>query len=75
MCLAIPMKLIERREFDGAAELRGIQRTVGLMLCPEALPGDYVLVHAGYAIGVIDEVEATKTLAVIDEMMQKELES
>lgn len=75
MCLAIPMKLVERREFDGAAELRGIRRSIGLMLCPEAVVGDFVLVHAGYAIGVIDEVEAHKTLAVIDAMMEKELGS
>ena len=72
MCLAIPMKLIERREFDGTAELRGVTRQVGLLLCPEAKLDDYVLVHAGYAIGTIDEEEAAKTLALFDEVLLRE---
>ena len=73
MCLAIPMQLIERERFQGTAELDGVRRSVGLMLCPEALPGDYVLVHAGYAIGTIDEVEAKRTLALIAEVMGAEV--
>lgn len=67
MCLAIPMQLTARREFEGTAELGGVRRTVSLLLCPEAEVGDHVLVHAGYAIGRIDAVEAATTLALIDE--------
>jgi hydrogenase expression/formation protein HypC len=78
MCLAIPMKLVERREFEGTAELRGVRRQVGLMLCPEAAVGDFVLVHAGYAIGTVDADEAEKTLRLFDELAeaqaQEELE-
>lgn len=70
MCLAIPMKLLERRETDGTAELHGVKRKVSLLLCPEAKQGDHVLVHVGYAISTVDEEEATKTLAMIDAMMQ-----
>jgi len=69
MCLAIPMKLVERDRLQGTAELDGVCRRVGLMLCPEARVGEYVLVHAGYAIGMIDEEEATRTLALIAEVM------
>jgi hydrogenase expression/formation protein HypC len=65
MCLAIPMKLIERREALGVAELDGVRREVSLMLQPEVEVGDFVLVHAGYAIGVVDEAEATATLEVL----------
>lgn len=72
MCLAIPMQLIERRELDGTAELRGVRRRIGLMLCPEAQQGDFVLVHAGYAIGTIDADEAAKTLALLDETLERE---
>jgi hydrogenase expression/formation protein HypC len=72
MCLAIPMKLLERRELDGSAELHGVQRNVSLMLCPEAHAGDFVLVHAGFAIGVVDEEEARKTLELIDEAIERE---
>ena len=71
MCLAIPMQLIERRELDVTAELRGVHRSVSLMLLPEAEVGDFVLVHAGYAIGRIDRTEAEATLALLDEANQR----
>ena len=67
MCLAIPMKLLERDEFEGTVELDGIRRTVSLMLLPDAEVGQHVLVHAGYAIGSINEDEATRTLALLRE--------
>ncbi len=66
MCLAIPMKLIERDEFEGTVELEGIRRRISLMLLPEAEPGDHVLVHAGYAIGVVDEDQARETLEILE---------
>ncbi len=65
MCLAVPMKLIERREALGVAELDGVRREVSLMLQPEVEVGDFVLVHAGYAIGVVDEAEASATLDLL----------
>jgi hydrogenase expression/formation protein HypC len=73
MCLAIPMQLIERSEWDGTAELRGVQRQVSLMLCPEAQVGEYVLVHAGYAITTVDAEEARKTLEILDEIVQEDI--
>ncbi|MCP4039746.1 MAG: HypC/HybG/HupF family hydrogenase formation chaperone [bacterium] len=69
MCLAIPMQLIERREFDATAEVGGIHRQVSLMLCPEATLGDFVLVHAGYAITLIDQQEAARTLELIEQVV------
>lgn len=66
MCLALPMCLVARREFEGDAELGGVQRKVSLLLCPEAEVGDHVLVHAGYAIARIDQAEAQATLALLD---------
>ena len=65
MCLAVPMKLVERQETLGIAELDGVRREVSLMLQPEVEVGDYVLVHAGYAIGVVDEEEANATLDLL----------
>jgi hydrogenase expression/formation protein HypC len=65
MCLAIPMKLIERTDALGVVEIDGVRREVSLMLQPEAVLGDFVLVHAGYAIGVIDEAEAQATLELL----------
>ncbi len=75
MCLAIPMKLVERTEHEGFADLTGVRRSVGLRLCPEAEVGDYVLVHAGYAIGVVDEAEAKETLALLEEWIATEVEA
>jgi hydrogenase expression/formation protein HypC len=65
MCLAIPMVLVERNEFEGVAEIDGVQRRISVMYVPEAEVGDYVLVHAGYAIGQVDAEEAAKTLEML----------
>jgi hydrogenase expression/formation protein HypC len=65
MCLAVPMKLIERRDALGVAELDGVRREVSLMLQPDAKLGDYVLVHAGYVIGTVDETEAQATIELL----------
>lgn len=65
MCLAIPMVLVERNEFEGVAEIDGVQRKISVMYVPDAEVGDYVLVHAGFAIGQVDADEATKTLELL----------
>jgi hydrogenase expression/formation protein HypC len=67
MCLAIPMKLLDRDDFEGTVELDGIRRSVSLMLLPDAEVGQHVLVHAGYAIGTINEDEAARTLDLLRE--------
>jgi hydrogenase expression/formation protein HypC len=67
MCLAIPMVLVERDEFEGVAEIDGVQRRISVMYVPEAEVGDYVLVHAGFAIGQVDADEAAKTLEMLRE--------
>lgn len=67
MCLAVPMKLLTRDDFEGVVELDGVRRTVSLMLLPEAEVGEHVLIHAGYAIGAIDEEEAQRTLDLLRE--------
>lgn len=61
MCLAIPMEVRERTEFEAVVEVGGVSRKISLMLLPEAQVGDHVLVHAGYAITKIDAEEARKT--------------
>jgi hydrogenase expression/formation protein HypC len=68
MCLAIPMELMERGEFDGDVELNGVRRKISLMLLPEAEVGEFLLVHAGYAIGKLDAEEARETLALLEEL-------
>ena len=68
MCLAIPA-LIKSIEDKGAeAEIGGITRNISLWLTPEAKVGDYVLIHAGYAINILDQEEAEETLKLFEEM-------
>ena len=68
MCLAIPglIKSIEDKEAE--AEFGGISRRISLWLTPEAKVGDYVLVHTGYAINILDEKEAEETLSMLEEI-------
>lgn len=67
MCLAIPMKLLRRDDIEGTVELDGVRRSISLMLLPEAEVGQHLLVHAGYAIGAVNEAEALKTLEILRE--------
>ncbi len=74
MCLAIPVK-VETREGEEAWGLLGDARIrLSLALTPEAGPGDWVLVHAGFAIERISEEEAKKTFEIVREMAAAEEE-
>lgn len=68
MCLAIPGKIVEKVDMLGVVDISGVTRQVSLMLLPEAQIGDYVLVHAGFAIQKVDEEEAYKTLELFKEL-------
>lgn len=72
MCLAIPMKLISRTGDAGVVELKGVERKVSLMLFPDAELGQHLLIHAGYAIGSVDEEEAAETVRLLEEMTEAE---
>lgn len=67
MCLAIPAR-IESIDGDRAqADIRGLKRKIGLALLPDAKVGEYVLLHAGFAIQRIDEREAEETYRLLEE--------
>jgi hydrogenase expression/formation protein HypC len=68
MCLAIPtlIKSIDGQKAE--VELNGVQRTISLALTPEAKVGDYVIVHTGFALCVLDEQEARETLQIFAEI-------
>ena len=68
MCLAVPTQI---KRIDGGmaeVELSGVSMTIGLDMTPEAQVGDYVIVHAGYAISLLDEAEALETLRLFREI-------
>jgi hydrogenase expression/formation protein HypC len=68
MCLAVPVKVISIEGSEAEVEIGGVTRRVSIMLTPEAKVGDYVLLHTGYAINVINEAEAQETLKMLEEM-------
>jgi len=68
MCLAVPVMIQNIEGTQALVELGGVKRTISLMLTPEAGVGNYVLVHAGYAIGILDEEEAKETLRLLGEI-------
>lgn len=73
MCLALPARLVERGDADQAiVELGGVRKSISVALVPEARPGDYVIVHVGHAIGLIDAAEAERTLALFAELQEHE---
>jgi len=68
MCVAIPARIKSTEGIMAEVEVGGVSRKVSLQLTPEAQKGDYVLVHAGFAIHVIDEQEARETLKLFEEL-------
>ena len=71
MCLAVPARVIEMRDDRlGLVELGGVVREVSFMLLPDARVGDYVLLHAGYALQKMDTAEAEETLRLLAEMVE-----
>lgn len=69
MCLAIPAKLIKINDQMGTIDMEGAQREASLLLLEDARVGDYVIVHAGFAIHKIDEAEAMESLKILREMV------
>ena len=67
MCLAIPSKIIEIRGNAATIDVDGVKREVSLLLLEDAGVGDYVIVHAGFAINKIDEAAAMETLKILRE--------
>jgi hydrogenase expression/formation protein HypC len=72
MCLAVPARIVAKKDLMATVEVSGVTREVSLMLLPDAREGDYVLVHAGFAIQTVDEEEARKTLELLEELAAHE---
>jgi hydrogenase expression/formation protein HypC len=71
MCIGVPIKLLERDEYSGIGEIEGVQRRVSLALLPEAKVGDYILIHAGSGMKVIDEQAAAETIALLQKIQDE----
>jgi len=68
MCLAVPGKIISLKNSNAEVDFSGVRRAVSLDLVPDAKKNDYVLVHAGFAIQVLDPKEAEETLKLFKEI-------
>lgn len=73
MCLGVPMQILEINDDMVVAEIDGVQREASLMMLGEPVAvGDYVIVHAGFAISRIDPAEAEETLRIMREIFKPE---
>ena len=65
MCIAIPMNVKEINGNMGVVESQGVKREVGLMLMDDVKVGDWVLIHAGFAISKLNQEDAEETMALL----------
>jgi hydrogenase expression/formation protein HypC len=70
MCLAIPALVKSVEGYKAVVDIDGVTCEVSVMLTPEAKVGDYVLLHTGYAINVIDPAEAEETLKLLRQISE-----
>lgn len=68
MCLGIPMKIKEVKGESAVVETGQLKRTINIQMLPGIKAGDYVIVHAGFAIEKVDPAKAKETLSLIDEI-------
>lgn len=72
MCIGIPCQIVDRDGNWGTVDFEGNRRKVSLAIVPEAKCGDWVLVHAGLAIQVLDEETAVETLSLLEALYEHE---
>jgi hydrogenase expression/formation protein HypC len=70
MCLAIPARIKSIDGVQAEVDVGGVSRAISVMLTPEATVGDYVYVHTGFAISVVDEEEALESLRLLQELAE-----
>jgi hydrogenase expression/formation protein HypC len=73
MCLAIPALIKTINGQQAEVDIEGVRREVSVQLTPEAKVGDYVLLHTGYAISLIDPAEAAETLQLLRQMAEADV--
>jgi hydrogenase expression/formation protein HypC len=70
MCLAVPVRITSIEGDQADVDIGGVCRRVSIALTPEAEVGNYVLLHTGYAINVLNEQEAQETLNLLERMIE-----
>ena len=72
MCLAIPVKVIKIKDNSAQVDMAGVKRLVDVRFLESLKVGDYILVHAGFAIEKINEKQAKETLKLLDQIYYEE---
>lgn len=72
MCLAIPSKVLSIKGQTGRVDFGGVTKEISLCLLNDVKIGDYVIIHAGYALEIIDEDEANETLSLLKQITEIE---
>jgi hydrogenase expression/formation protein HypC len=70
MCLAIPAQVTSIDGHEAQVDVGGVGRTISVMLTPDAKVGDYVYIHTGFAISIVDEAEALESLRLLRELAE-----
>ena len=68
MCLAVPTRIVWIEGEEADAEIGSVVRRISLAFAPEARVGDYVLIHAGFAIGLLDQESAQESLSLLEQL-------
>ncbi len=68
MCLAVPVKVISIKNTEAEVDIGGVGRRISTVLTPDVRAGDYVLLHTGYSISIVDENEALETLKLFEQI-------
>jgi hydrogenase expression/formation protein HypC len=68
MCLAVPSQVKAIEGQYAKVEIGGVSRNVSILLTPDVKVGEYILVHTGYSIGVVDEDEAQETIKLFNDL-------
>jgi len=68
MCLAVPLKIVKINGKDAEAEIEGVRRKIRVDFIKDPIPGEYVIVHAGFAIEKLDEKQALENLKLVREV-------
>jgi hydrogenase expression/formation protein HypC len=63
MCVGVPARVVKKMEYSAVVDVMGSQTTVGTIFVPEVKLGDYVIVHAGQAMSIVDEDYANESVA------------
>jgi hydrogenase expression/formation protein HypC len=68
MCLAVPAQVLSIEGHEAEVDFSGVRRRISVVLTPEVQVGDYVIIHTGFAINVLDQEEAAETLKLWREL-------